>query len=291
MSLFNQQYLVETDWLEAHLEDPDLRVLDCSVKLAPDSGGSLSNSAKQNWAQSHIPGSVFVDLTTELSDLEHSLPLMLPTAQQFTQTLSRCGVEEGKRVILYDACEDKWPHIWAARVWWMLRVYGFDQAAILNGGWHKWNLEKRPISKKPSSYPKGNFRAKERPNLIANKQEVQDSLQKGNTCLINALTAEEYAGKKSRYGRPGRIPTSLNVPAPDLVNPQNKAYLPKKELHRMFEKTGALEKDRVITYCGGGIAASSAAFVLTLLGKSNVAVYDGSLFEWASDRGLPMEKG
>lgn len=124
---------------------------------------------------------------------------------------------------------------------------------------------------------------------MVHKHDVVAAIEDRGSCLLNALTAEEHAGTVARYGRPGRIPASVNVPTVALVDPVTHAYLPAKQLRAQFAAAGALDCGRVITYCGGGIAASSDAFVLTLLGVANIAVYDGSLLEWAADPTLPME--
>ncbi len=277
------QYLIETQWLEDHLKDPDLRVIDCTALLNDGNGG------REAWIKGHIPGSGYVDLVQELSDLSSAFPFMMPPTTQFVDVMSRLGIDDGKKVVLYDSCEDKWAHIWAARVWWMLRAHGFKNAALLNGGLYKWKLEKRPLSTAPFPHPPSSFVSRFRPELIADKQEVLAATQDGHACLINALTEEEHAGKKARYGRAGHIPTSVNVPTVSLIDPKTHAYFPPEELKRKFEWVGAFDHDRIITYCGGGIAASSDAFVLTLLGKKNVAVYDGSLLEWSMDMELPMK--
>jgi len=289
MAFLHSHYLVESDWLESNLQNPDLRILDCSVSLKPNEEGEIVNQARQSWAQNHIPGSGFVDLARELSDPNGAFPFTFPSANQFSEVMSRLGVCEGKRVILYDACRDQWAHIWATRVWWMLRAYGFENAAILNGGWHKWNLENRPSSTNPDTYPSAQFLARLKPELFVSQKEVLENIGNPKTCLINALTAEEHAGKKSRYGRPGHIPSSLNIPTVDLIDPITHAYLPADQLQKKFEAAGILDRERIITYCGGGIAATSDAFILTLLGKKKVAVYDGSLLEWSADENLPME--
>jgi len=288
MTFAHPQYLVETDWLETHLTDPDLRVLDCTVLFDADDHGYYLASGREAWAQGHIPGSGFADLMSDLSDQENPLPFMMPPATQFTAAMSRYGVGDGTRVVLYEASGNMWANMWAARVWWMLRAF-FDQAAVLNGGWHKWTMEGRPISTEPCRYPPARFTARPRQELWADKREVLAAIGDGGTCLINALTAEDYAGTRALYGRPGHIPSSVNVPTIALVDPVTHAYLPAAQLRAKFAAVGALNHERVITYCGGAIAASSDAFVLTLLGVTNVAVYDGSLLEWAPDPTLPME--
>ena len=288
MPYVNSHALVETNWLEEHLNDTDLRLLDCRVLLLPEeSGGFRLESGRPNWEEGHIPGSGFVDFVTDLSDPHSALPLMMPPAAQFADAMTRAGVSAHTRVILYD----DFYNIWAARVWWMLRTSGFDNAAVLNGGWHKWTQEGRPVSDRPVAPTRGQFVATPRPALMVGKQEVLEAIQTPSSCLLNALTAEDHAGTGGmiQYPRPGRIASSENVSFYDLVDPQTHAYLPAEQLREKFEAVGATGAQHVITYCGAGIAASSEAFVLTLLGLEDVAVYDGSLMEWAADASLPME--
>ena len=281
--------LVEAGWLAQHLDDPAVRVLECTVYLHPADvpGGYRVESGRARWAQGHIPGAGFVDLQEELSDRESPLRFMLPSAAQFAEAMGRHGVGDGVRVVLYDRVVN----MWAARVWWMLRAFGFDNAAVLNGGWKKWTGEGRPVATDAGTRPPQTFVAKWRPELIADKRAVLAGVGDRATCLLNALTPEQHAGTGGVvYGRPGRIKGSANVAARDLVDPRTHAYLPAETLREKFKASGALEAGRVITYCGGGIAASSDAFVLTLLGKDDVALYDASLSEWAADAALPMER-
>ncbi len=288
MSDVDPHTLVETDWLEEHLSQASLCLLDCRVNLIPeDAGGFRLESGRPAWEESHIPGSGFVDFGTDLSDQHSALPLMMPSADQFAASMARVGVSADTRVILYD----DFYHIWAARVWWMLRANGFDNAAILNGGWHKWTQEGRRVSNQPTAPVPGQFVPTPRPKLMVGKQEVLEAIQTPSSCLLNALTAEDHAGAGGlvQYPRPGRIASSVNVSFYDLVDPETHAYLPVEQLREKFEAAGATDAKRVITYCGAGIAASSDAFVLTLLGLEDVAVYDGSLMEWAADASLPME--
>ena len=123
MTLAHPQYLVETDWLEAHLSEPDLRVLDCTVLFQTDVHGVRVNNGRETWAQGHIPGSGFADLMQDLSDRDSRLPFMMPPSAQFAEAMGRYGVGEGSRVVLYDASRDRWANMWAARVWWMLRAF------------------------------------------------------------------------------------------------------------------------------------------------------------------------
>jgi thiosulfate/3-mercaptopyruvate sulfurtransferase len=278
--------LVETGWLQDHLDDPDLRVFDCTVFLRPIEGGVRPESGRAAWEQGHIPRAGFADLLADLSDRNTRLPIMMPPAEQFAEAMSRYGVGDEHRVVLYDAGMNTW----AARLWWMLRAFGFERAAVLNGGLHKWKLEGRPVvAGAEPSYPPARFTPRPQPGRIVDKQAVRAAMSDARTRIVNALSADEHAGRVTRVARPGHIPSSVNVPAGSLVDPNTHAYLSPEQLRLRFTQAGALDRSRVITYCGGGIAACSDALALTLLGVNDVAVYDGSLVEWSADPTLPLE--
>jgi thiosulfate/3-mercaptopyruvate sulfurtransferase len=278
--------LVETDWLADQLGAPDLRILDCSVVRKDNPDGSYGFApGKENWEQGHIPGSVFVNVLSELSDPNGATSLMMPKIEDFAAIMAGRGIGDGMRVILYDNSN----HAWAARVWWMLRVCGFDNAAVLNGGWNKWVAEGRAVSTEARSYPAATLTPDPRPELMVTKDQVLSSLGKENITLINALSPESFNGDVVLFPRPGRIPGSKNVYCQTLVDPENHNYVDAVKMRQLFEASGALEADQVITYCGGGIAASSDALALVLLGVENVAIYDGSMSEWTADPDMPME--
>lgn len=279
--------LVTTDWLETELGAPDLRVLDCMVFLhpLPDGSNSRPESGRAAWAAGHIPGSAFVDLLDDVADVTSPWRFVPPSAERFAAAMSRVGVGEGTRVVVY--CRDH--NVRAARLWWMLRAFGFDRAAVLDGGWVKWARERRPVSTEPSRYPPANFVPNPRPRLFLDKHAVRAAMADPSTVLINALSREQHRGTAGvHYGRRGAIAGSMCVPARSLTDPDTHAYLPLDRLRLAFRATGALDRKRVITYCGGGIAACSDAFVLHHLGVSNVSVYALSLQEWAADAGCPM---
>jgi thiosulfate/3-mercaptopyruvate sulfurtransferase len=275
--------IVSTEWLEKELGAPDLRVLDCTVasEVLPE-GGVRYRSGRELWERKHIPGSAHVDLY-EISESSSPLPFMLPSPSQFSAVMGGLGVGDGARVVLYDSLMN----VWAARVWWMLRAFGFDEAAVLDGGWRAWVADRRPIStdRGPHCAP-ATFHARARPGVFVGKDEVLAALDEPDVSIVFALSREVHRGERQDYARPGHIPGARNVPFADLVDEDHR-YLPPDRLRAAFSGVG----DRVITYCGGGVAASSAAFVLSLLGVEDVAVYDGSLYEWAADPALPLVVG
>jgi thiosulfate/3-mercaptopyruvate sulfurtransferase len=281
--------LLEPETLERQLGSPELRVFDCTVILEVGQEGLSISSGKDDWARSHIPGAGFLDLLEELSDAASPYHFMLPPAVQFEAVMSAHGVGEGTRVVLYDSRDSSW----AARVWWMLRAYGFDDAAVLNGGWRSWSQDGRPATGEPPAYPAGVFRARKREGVLVGRDDILEGLGTGGMCLINALDPEQHRGEGGTVpgGRPGHIPGSSNVPSRALVDPETQRYLPENELRGLLQEAGAGDAPRVITYCGGGIAASSVGFALLLLGHEDVAVYDASLEEWATDPDLPIELG
>jgi thiosulfate/3-mercaptopyruvate sulfurtransferase len=283
-----QAPIADTSWLADRLQDSQVRILDCTVVMltTPD-GGYTFRPGREEYDAGHIPGAVFVDVLGELSDKRSSLPMMMPPVNEFAGIMATYGVGEGTQVVLYD----RGNHAWSARVWWMLRVAGFADAAVLNGGYQKWVAENRPVSREPGRYPKGTFKPRPRPELMATREQVLKSIGNRDVSIINALSPEEFRGEKVRFPRAGRIQGSVNVYCQSLIDPGTQAFLPEAELRKKFTASGALEAGQAITYCGAGIAASADALALTLLGVKNVAVYDGSMAEWTADPSLPMETG
>lgn len=276
------EYLVETDWLQAQLDNPDLRILDATVfyRSDPQTGASYPESGRENWEAGHIPNSTFIDLIAEISAPHPTLRFMAPSAEQFAAALGRHGVSDGTKVVIYDANNT----MWATRVWWLLRAFGFDNAAVLNGGWKKWQLEGRPVSTAVIDRPPATFNARWRPELFVEKDDILLELDSSTAaCLVNTLGEGAY--------RSERIPTSINLPYMSLVNAETGAYLAVDALRDVFAQQGVLERERVILYCGAGISATSDALILTMLGVSNIAVYDGSMQEWTADSELPIQTG
>jgi thiosulfate/3-mercaptopyruvate sulfurtransferase len=284
------EFLVESAWLAAHLGDPELRIFDCTIHLIPKPDiGYTVKPGREDFEKGHVPGAQFIDLQGDLSAPHPTLRFMLPSADAFAAAMSRFGVGDNSRVILYSTMTPQW----ASRVWWMLRNYGFDNAAVLNGGFKKWAAEGRPVetgAARPK--PPATFTVRADRKLMVGKKAVLAAIGDGAICTINALSPEQHTGTGGTvYGRVGRIAKTVNVPAAALLDPATGAYLPPPQLRAKFDAVGAFDKPQVITYCGGGIAASSDALVLTMLGHPDVKLYDASMSEWSNDPSLPMETG
>jgi len=279
--------LVEPGWLEPRLDEPDIRVLDCSVHLTVDAetGEASIAPAREDWEESHVPGSAYADLITDLSVTDDpDYPFQLPSPDRFADAMERLGVGEDSRVVVYDAVETERSNEWAARVWWMLRVFGHDEVGVLNGGFGRWTAEDRAVGSAPPEPRDATFTPAYREELVAGKHEVRERIGDGDTALVDALPPTEHAS--------GHIPDSVNVPAVGedaIIDPETGTYRSREALRERFHAVGATETEEVITYCGGGIAASSAALALHRIGVEDVAVYDGSLSEWSDDPDLPME--
>lgn len=281
--------LVDTHWLAEHLADPDVRVFDCSVRLVPDPREQYRvEDCRWDYRDGHVPGAGYIDLHNDLSDKSSDLRFMMPSPEAFATAMERYGVGEGTRVVLYA----KGTYYWATRVWWMLRAMGFDNVAILDGGWQKWAAEGRPISTGDEHYPAARFVARPRPDLFCGKHAVLAAIGDTSCTIVNALTREQHEGTGgTTFDRPGHIAGSVNVVSKDLVDPATNTFIPLDVMRDKFERAGAFGDGRAILYCGGGISATGNAFALTLLGRNDITVYDGSLNEWGRDASLPMEIG
>jgi thiosulfate/3-mercaptopyruvate sulfurtransferase len=283
------EFLVETDWLEDHLSDPNIVILDCTTHLIPNPKITYDVvPGREDFGKDHIKGAQFCDVSRDVSDTSHRFRFMRQSPEDFAAAMRRFGIGDNTRVILYSTTSPQW----ASRVWWLLREFGHDNAAVLNGGWQKWSRENRPSETGPGvSRAPGTFAAKPPRNLMADKEDVKAAIGDGAVCTLNALAeAQHKATGGNTYGRPGRIAGSVNVPAAHLLDPATNTFLPAEELRRKFNAVGAMDRP-VIVYCGGGIAATADALALTMLGHTNVKVYDASMSEWAKDDALPMETG
>jgi len=277
--------LVSTQWLFDHLGADKLVILDATVFVAQLPGGTHGyvSGHEKYIIDGHIPGAVFADLTDVFSDPTGPYPFTRPSAELFAVAADSVGIDNETTVVVYDAAVGQW----ASRIWWLFRAFGYDNVAVLDGGLAKWRAEERETEVGHVEPIPASFEAVERPELWVDKDYVA-AVVRGETdaALVCAIPPAEFSGEAGNRPRLGHIPGSLSAPAGRLVSRDTNALLPLESLRESFAPV--LDEPRVVSYCAGGIAAASDALVLTLLGHRNVAIYDGSLNEWAADAEAPL---
>lgn len=285
--------LITTAELADIIGKPELRLFDCTTYLEPAPAGSSAPyivvSGRQTFEAGHLPGANFLDLQAEFSDSRTELRFMMPDVARLEAAFGRHGISANSLVVLYSIGTA----MWATRFWWMLRALGFDGAAVLDGGIDKWTAEGRDIETGLSGgYPPATFFARPREGLFVGKHDVLAATTERDSVIVNALGPQFYKGlEPSRYGRPGRIPGSVSVPAASLIDAKSKTFAPLAEAAATFAAQGITKDKRVVAYCGGGISATIDLFQLHRLGYDNLTLYDGSMGEWAKDASLPIETG
>lgn len=286
------KHLISAESLAQRLDDPNIRIIDATVvgTYNGETGEIDFQSGRGMWEQGHIPGSEHIDLN-ELSDPDSPFGYTLPSPEAFSERMSALGIGPGTEVVAYEFI----PTMWATRLWWMFRVYGFDAVRVLDGGFKAWTDGGHPVSTEPSpERPPARFEARFRPELIADTARVEEMVASGQgSRLVNGLPESMFRGEGSiNYRRPGRIPGSVCVPSISMVDPETFRFLPPEKLRERFAEAGVLEEDQpVVTYCGSGIAATMTTFGLALAGREDVALYDGSMEEWTHDPDRPVETG
>jgi thiosulfate/3-mercaptopyruvate sulfurtransferase len=288
MTKWDGRGLVSTGWLAENLGDPNLRIFDATVHLRPATPGPYTiESGRADYEAGHVPGAGFLDLARDLSDTESKLSFTMPPVERLAKALGAAGIGRGTHVVVYTSTTP----MWATRLWWMLRASGFDDVAVLDGGFAKWKAEGRAVESGTRQYPAAELTLSARPGAWADKHAVLAAIDDGAVCTINALSPSVHSGESAmNYGRKGHIKGSRNVPYAALLRDDG-TYRSDDELRALFDAVGAFERPRAICYCGGGISATMDALALTRLGHPSVAVYDGSMSEWTRDASLPMETG
>ncbi len=282
----NARYLVTAKALAEQTSASDMRVVDATVFLHPTESGYRAESGLDRYRSGHIPNAVFMDLIRTFSDTSTGLGFSRPQPDVLAAELGKLGISETDRVVIYSS-----GHVmWATRAWWLLRYVGHENVAVLDGGLQAWDAAGLPLTTDEPSHPPATYRATPRPELFVDKDDVVRSIGATGVCTINALSPEVYAGTGDmHYGRRGHIPGSLNVHYDALLDRGH--FKPAKALRDALQAHGLLDADRVIAYCGGGISATIDGFACQLLGKDDVAVYDGSMAEWVRDEALPLTTG
>lgn len=272
--------LVTADWLLDNLSAPDLRVVDATW-FAPFT--NPPETGFQAWRRGHIPKSVHFDID-EIADTTSPLPHMLPDAVKFSARVRRLGLGDGNRIIIYDQNR----FFAAARVWWMLRVMGHQDVKVLDGGLSAWTGAGGAIEDLPTPPPERHFTPRVRSDLIADLRSMEMAAGMGRVRIIDARPEGRFSGREPepRADLPsGHIPGSVNVPGSELLTPSGHMK-PESDLRGLFEDPTA----PTVTTCGSGVTAAITALALARLGNWDVAVYDGSWSEWASDLSRPISK-
>lgn len=291
--------LVTTAWLAEHLDDPTIRIIDTRWYLLQPSKGET------DYANGHIPNAIYLSVDRHLA----ALPLHdastgrhpLPSAQDFAETMMQAGISSAKantpptHVIPYDDAGGAN----AARLWWLLRYFGFEDVSLLDGGLIQWIAEGRPLSTTAPTFPRGEFHARENPNMVVTKAELIARTHDPHTLILDARAPERYEGKTEPIdARAGHIPGARNAPVsgnlravPSGSDTVDFRFRNAAELQAHYDALGANGAQEIVLYCGSGVNAGADVFALHLAGYDNTRLYTGSFSEWSRDPSLPVITG
>lgn len=274
--------LISTEWLAARLGAPDIRVVDGSWYLP-----AMKRDPKAEFLAGHIPGAVYFDID-EIADTSSPLPHMLPSPEKFASRVRKLGLGDGNRIVVYDGVG----LFSAARVWWMFRVFGHEDVAVLDGGLRKWQAEGRPLESGPPAPRERHFTARVNSLLVREIDDVRRNLETRREQVLDARSAGRFTGRdpEPRPGlRSGHIPGAKNLPFNEITDPATGTLLPAPALEAKFRAAGIDPARPVIVSCGSGVSACALALGLHLIGARQVAVYDGSWAEWGGRADTPTE--
>lgn len=274
--------LVSADWLEEHLSDPDLKIVDCTWHHK-----STNLDGRTQYRGRHLPGAVHFDID-HVADPTSSLPHMLPSEADFGKKMGLLGIGNDDRVLVYDRLSGGSA---AGRAWWMFRVFGHDKVGLLDGGFGKWTKEKRPAEMSPVRPEPKTFTATFRPDLVRSIDAMKANLGSNAEQVIDARGPAKFDGTQEDvfpFKKLGHIPNSINVPWADLIDPDTGVFIDKEVIAARFAKAGVDLGKPIVTMCASGITSCVVALGLYLLGHENAAVYDGSWAEWGLAEDTPV---
>ncbi len=287
MDFVHPEYLISAQALADKLGNENLRLFDVSFYLKPNpKGGMIPSSGQAVYDKEHIPGAAFLNQYGQLSDKKSPVGFTRLSDDELIRAFADAGVDGDSDVVFYSSSMT----MWSTRAWMLLHHCGHKQVAILNGGLKAWRDAGFECATEPASYAATQWTSVAPTQRFVDKEEVIAAVDNAGVCTVNALSPEVYAGTGNHhYGRRGHIPNSINLFYDTLLDDEK--FRSPAEINKSLTEAGMLDDRPIIAYCGGGISATIDAFSCLLVGKENVAVYDGSMGEWASDATLPLVEG
>ena len=277
--------IVEPKYVFGKLGDNNFKVIDCTVYFElKEVGASTIHSGYEDYLKRHIPGSAYLHMVDDLSDKDNPIPFSILSQEKLNEKLCSIGINNEDEIILYGSGF----HMAITRAWWVLTMSGANNVKIMNGGLNGWQEQNFPLSSGVETFMKGNFQGSRSQETIFDKHQMKEALENDDFIFVNALTHKQFCGEGTHYGRPGRIPKSINIPALNLLNQNTGKFLPPSEMWDLMKPLIDTDKS-IVSYCGGGIAATTVFFAAKIFNIKNLFLYDNSLLEWSNDPSCPME--